>query len=137
MSRLLCSCCTSGEEDERKKARENDYLLPGGEWDPSLSSSPSSRGSVRVLDRTDSERSDSSRTTNTSRGGSIRSFLTRRFGRGFSRSRSQASAASVENLSSGDYQPPPLVPSRTLPTMDEFKLLKTVGRGAFGKARYQ
>lgn len=127
MSRLLC--CVRGEGEDRGKGnaiKEGDYLLPGGEWDPSISSSPSRIS--KNHGRTESELSRSSRTTNSS----IRSFLSKRFGR--HSGRSQASASSVENLAAGDYQPPPLVPSKTLPTFEEFKLLKTVGRGAFGKA---
>ena len=33
----------------------------------------------------------------------------------------------------GLYKPPAIVPSQVLPSYEDFKLLRTVGRGAFGK----
>ena len=35
----------------------------------------------------------------------------------------------------GGYVPPPVEPTRSLPTAADFKLLKTLGKGAFGKVR--
>lgn len=133
MSRLLC--CVGGEEGDRGgKARgpgsvkESDYLLPGGEWDPSISSSPlrtvaHHHGPAARSDSTASDRTTSS---------SVRSFLSKRFRRKSRHSETSNRANSVAD-NNGGYLPPPLVPSKTLPTIDEFKLLKTVGRGAFGK----
>ena len=77
---------------------EEDFLLPGGEWDPSIS--------------TASNRSK-------------RSIKLRK-----SKNRSNSDGASDV----GSYDPPPFVPScRKLPTFEEFRLLKTVGKGSFGK----
>ena len=118
MSGLLCCArFNTGEEGERKT--EGDYLLPGGEWDPSISSRASSIASSR---------SNRVSETSTSSG----RFWTKRGRRG-KRSSRNSTNSSLEAQSPGEYQPPPLVPSRTLPTIEEFKLLKTVGRGAFGK----
>ncbi len=109
MSSLICCARskTKGDREFRRVLSDGDYLLPGGEWDPSLSVHPTSaehKGSRF----------------------NVRSLLSKRINRG-------NSAASLDLQGSGEYQPPPLQPSRTLPTMEEFKLLKTVGRGAFGK----
>lgn len=130
MSRLFC--CVKGERGEKAAVKEEDYLLPGGEWDPSLSASPSRSTALPPSNQATKTRvhTDSGASTRSS----IRSFFSRKFGRGSGRSRA-STAASTENLvaGGGEYQPPPLVPSKTLPTVEEFKLLKTVGRGAFGK----
>ncbi len=127
MSSLIC--CVKGNGDGRGRRGQvptGDYLLPGGEWGPSNSSSPSRiatpRGGGSSPYHTDSSGSRGSRNRFTS-------FLSRRFG-----SRRSEHFKGPEE-SAGNYQPPPLLPTRTLPTYDDFKLLKTVGRGAFGKVR--
>ena len=92
-----CACATEEKDGRTQSVAEEDFLLPGGEWDPSLShvSSRSTRSSTRAKH-------------------SVRS------------KRNQSDAA-------GDYVPPPVPAAKTLPTFDEFRLLKTVGKGAFGK----
>lgn len=106
-----------------------DYLLPGGEWDPSVFSSSghrAARGSRRGITRS----GNGSRTSR--KKSSLREFWTRRFNR--SRGSRFSHAASEEfGTAGGVYQPPEAPASRTLPTLQEFRLLKTVGRGAFGK----
>ena len=97
--KFIC-CCVSGNKESdliasTKSHTDHDYLLPGGEWDPSLSTPPSQSHSSKKRHST------------------------------------KELANSLER--DGLYQPPALVPSPTLPTFDDFKLLKTVGRGAFGK----
>lgn len=149
MSTLCCCCCTQG--DSEKGVPEVDYLLPGGAWDPNISASASASSPIRTTNRSLGDAassshhhsSSSSRAGRISAGGkassyssSLRSFWTKRFRS--SRS-SQSSRAGREGYvgggddAGGDYQPPPVVPSKTLPTCEDFKLLKTVGRGAFGK----
>lgn len=107
MSRWLsrCAvCCINPETKDDPEARgrtvtEEDFLLPGGEWDPSVSTgSNRSRRSVKL-------RKSKSKQSN----GDLASDV-------------------------GSYDPPPFVPScRKLPTFEEFRLLKTVGKGSFGK----
>lgn len=126
MSRFLCCCLQDGDE---KKVTDGDYLLPGGDWDPSLSSSPLA---VRTDSRRQSPSESSARHLSYNTSSSVRSFLTRRW-RGKKSSRYSQTPQPDGDGGRGEYQPPPLVPSKTLPTFDEFKLLKTVGKGAFGK----
>ena len=134
MSSLIC-CCARGEgtgKGKREDVDGEDYLLPGGEWDPSVSTSPSR---IANSSRGGSQRSQHRPNSVGSRGGSGRSrftsFLARQF-RG-SRSSQRSRVEADGGAAGGDYQPPPLQPSRSLPTYEEFRLLKTVGRGAFGK----
>ena len=96
-----CACATGTKEARTQSVAEEDFLLPGGEWDPSLSqaSSRSSRSSSRAKN-------------------SVRSRIER---------------AESGATGTGDYVPPPVPAVKTLPTFDEFRLLKTVGKGAFGK----
>ena len=119
---VVMLCCLSSKKidnNERKDPlSDGDYLLPGGEWDPSVSRRGVGSNSV----------STNSGTSITS---SLRALWTRRL-RGKKRYLRTPDGEKAKQ-ESGDYQPPPLAPSRTLPTFDEFKLLKTVGRGAFGK----
>ncbi len=97
----LC-CCVSGNKESdfitstTKSHTDHDYLLPGGEWDPSISVPPNLSHSTKKKKNSTKELFNS-----------------------------------LER--DGLYQPPAVVPSPTLPTFDDFKLLKTVGRGAFGK----
>ena len=91
MFRFCCCCCSHSKDENDPRSRavtEEDYLLPGGEWD-----GRSSRGSSVWSSRT------STRST------------------------------------TGNYEPPPVPPTKTLPSFDDFRLLRTVGRGAFGKVR--
>ncbi len=124
--RWCCCCCVDVQEEGRTvpatSITEEDYLLPGSEWDPNVSTASSLHPSPR--------NTRSSRTGRRSRrsGG----FLSRTRARKRSRG---SSGSSLDGASNGDYVPPrvPPTPSRTLPTFEEFKLLKTVGKGAFGK----
>ncbi len=110
-----CCCCYADVEDKGRTVpnasiTEEDYLLPGSEWDPSISTASS-------VHQTTTRRS-------------WRTGLLKR------RSRARGgSGSSTSSAGNGDYVPPhvPPTPSRTLPTFEEFKLLKTVGKGAFGK----
>lgn len=126
MSNLCCGCLG------KKENESSDYLLPGGAWDPSLSQSTASNRSRHSTRSAASVASIKQRPSNSSLS-SIRSLLS---GGGW-RGRLNRTQSSNEDLESnrGDYQPPPLVPSRTLPTIEEFKLLRTVGKGAFGKVQ--
>lgn len=117
MSKLLCCLRSPKPSSDNAPLPDGDYLLPGGAWDPSISTSPS-----RFSRRTPRSRG-SSRTSNSS----IRSFWSRRF-RGSSKGNLDSNTTGR-----GDYQAPPMVPSKTLPNSQDFRLLKTVGRGAFGK----
>ena len=92
-----------GEEDEAGYRNESDYLLPGGEWDPSLSASVAKRRSRR------------------SRGG--------RAGDSGSFADNGAGGEDSESL----YTPPEVPGATSVPKFEDFKLLKTVGKGAFGK----
>lgn len=97
--RILC-CVSKNKEPEITRDRaisDEVFLLPGGEWDPSLSRS-NSRGFKRLNTKSGHYRDQSER--------------------------------------DGLYQPPTVAPSKVLPTFEDFKLLKTVGRGAFGKASF-
>lgn len=127
MSALGCCARSPGAKGSRGSVNappEGDYLLPGGAWDPALSSPPSSRS------RGSTKRSRvSTRTNYTS---SIRSFWSKRF-RGTRSSQDEVEGNLPEAEGSGEYQAPPMVPSKTLPVIKDFKPLKTVGRGAFGK----
>lgn len=117
-------CCTRSEHEasasgSRVNITSEDYLLPGGEWDPSVSSSPghkAGRGNRRGITRSASGRKKKK--------SSLREFWTRRF---------HGSHAASEEFVSGEYQAPVAPASRSLPTLQEFRMLKTVGRGAFGK----
>ena len=105
--RLCCCCglCAKGEEDGADHGGEADYLLPGGEWDPS----------VAVVRRTQHNRTKGQR---------------RRQG---SDTRSKEFGDTGE--SAGAYVPPEVPGSTSLPKFQDFKMLKTVGKGAFGKVR--
>lgn len=93
-----------GEEDEAGFRDESDYLLPGGEWDPSLSASVKPR----------SRRNRGGRS-----GGGGGSF---------------ADDGEAGEESRGSFYVPPEVPGATSTAkFQDFKLLKTVGKGAFGK----
>ena len=112
MSQWLC-CCSDSSSDAAGKRRSStaghDYLLPGSEWDTSSSGSSSFLSSFR---------------------GSKKSNR----GRGSGNKRPPVTHSEVGlDSPSGDYQPPVVPPSQKLPTFEEFRLLKTVGRGAFGK----
>lgn len=105
---LSCvGCCNpdtkDGPQTTANSVPDGEYLLPGGEWDPSNS--------------TGSNRSSRSTRSNWS-----------------ARLRRSKSDRSSDIVSDGNYDPPPFVPhSRKLPTFEDFRLLKTVGKGAFGK----
>ena len=112
MSRWIC-CCSDGTSGTDGVARgqintvESDYLLPGSAWD-STSSSGSSKsvwGSLRG-------RGSKNKGTN---------------------KKPSVTHSEVGLDSPGDYEPPAVPPSQKLPAFEEFRLLKTVGRGAFGK----
>ena len=110
MRRWRWNCCFNpgtkeGGRETARSVTDEDYLLPGGEWDPSLSGSTASRLSVQS-----------------------RNFTKSKSRRPWTKSRNR-----VSTDGNGSYEPPHVPPSRTLPTFDEFRLLKTVGRGAFGK----
>ena len=125
MSGLLCCKCLGG--DKKKLDVSADYLLPGGEWDPSLSTPDKSRSRSSNSSTSNARQH---RQSNSSRI-SIRSLLTGGGWRG--RLKREQSSKEEDGQSKGDYQPPPLIPSKTLPSIEEFKLLRTVGKGAFGK----
>ena len=105
---LSCvGCCNPGTKDGPQptvnSVTDGEYLLPGGEWDPTIS--------------TASNRSTRSTRSNWS-----------------ARLRKSKSDRNSDIVSDGNYSPPPFVPhSRKLPTFEDFRLLKTVGKGAFGK----
>ena len=95
--RFCCCCCcsdTESEADVNGPVSEEDYLLPGGAWDPSVSVARSRRSR-----------------RNTSR---------RRQG-------------GEEEEEVNAYVPPDVPAATSLPNFNDFKLLKTVGKGAFGK----
>ena len=104
-----CCSCLRGEEEEEGYRHEADYLLPGGEWDPSLSG-PSKDSPRRSRGR--------------SRGRGRRS-----------RDRDGRVADDGTESESGSFYTPPEVPwaVSSPPSFQDFKLLKTVGKGAFGK----
>lgn len=102
-----CCSCIGGDGGEAGDENEVDYLLPGGEWDPSVSGNASRPGSNRIK-----------RGSRTSRG----------------RRRTRTSSEeSAEDGSACAYIPPEVPGATTVPTFRDFKLLKTVGKGAFGK----
>ena len=100
----VCCACLRGEGGETADENEVDYLLPGGEWDPSVSGNARRPGSNRI----------------------------RRGSRGRRRTRTN-SEESAEDGSACAYVPPEVPGASTVPTFQDFKLLKTVGKGAFGK----
>ena len=102
-----CCPCIRGEDDGAQYRDEVDYLLPGGEWDPSISGRQRSRRSG---------------------GGGSR-------GRGHSRDGTLADDGAESE--SGSFYTPPAVPGAAAapPKSGDFRLLKTVGKGAFGKVR--
>ena len=110
MSRWVC-CCGDSSTDHPGRGQinsvENDYLLPGSSFD-----SGSSRSRLGWSSRHSSKKKNANK--------------------------KPAVTHSVVGLDSpsGDYEPPVVPPSQKLPTYEEFRLLKTVGRGAFGKVRY-
>ncbi|CAI8043945.1 Protein kinase 2 [Geodia barretti] len=107
--RRLFSCCCScmgEEEDEAGYRNESDYLLPGGEWDPSLSSSVVKRRSRRSRGRDSGGASGSGSFADNGAGGEDSESL---------------------------YTPPEVPGATSVPKFQDFKLLKTVGKGAFGK----
>ena len=101
----MCCCVSKNEEPEsitrQRTISDEVFLLPGGEWDPSLSTV--SRSSTKVTPR------------------GIRRVVSK--------------TGRDQSEREGLYQPPAVLPSRDLPTFDDFRLLRTVGRGAFGKVR--
>lgn len=108
--RWLCSCCCScarGESDEVEHTNEVDYLLPGGEWDPSVSASSNRHRKKRSLGRPRTRRSSANETF------------------------------SVDNEDNDEtastYVPPEVPGTSSMPTFQDFTTLKTVGKGAFGK----
>lgn len=111
MSRWVCCCGDSSSSDHPGRGQinsiENDYLLPGSSFDHSASSSQRSR--LGWSSRNSSKKKHASK--------------------------KPAVTHSVVGLDSpgGDYEPPVVPPTQKLPTYEEFRLLKTVGRGAFGK----
>ena len=107
-------CCCRDKSAERpqksqKKNVESDYLLPGSRFDPSVSENGGSFKGKRRWGNWQASRNKS---------GSKKSSVTH----------------SVVGMDSPNEYEPPVVPaSQNLPTYEEFRLLKTVGRGAFGK----
>ena len=132
MTSLLC--CNCAEKKNSFGGSSTHYLLPGGEWDPG-SSVVSDRSRATNASTSSSARGQGRHRSSKSSLRSIRSLLTGGGWRGrLNRARSSFDDLDGNtNSSKGDYQPPPLMPSKTLPTIDEFKLLRTVGKGAFGK----
>ena len=117
MSWWVCCCADSTSRDGgvargQINTVESDYLLPGStQWDPSRSSSNKSRP-WSSLKRSSKNKDNSKKSTVTH------------------------SEVGLDSPS-GDYQPPLVPPSQKLPSFEEFRLLKTVGRGAFGKVTFQ
>ena len=105
---LCCCCggCAKGGEDGADHGGEADYLLPGGEWDPSVSA---------MVGRSQHNRTRGQR---------------RRHG-----SDPKSKEFGDTGESAGAYVPPEVPGSTSLPTFQDFKMLKTVGKGAFGKVR--
>ena len=107
MSRWVC-CCGDSSIDHPGRGQinsvENDYLLPGSSFD-----SGSSRSRLGWSSRHSSKKKNANK--------------------------KPAVTHSVVGLDSpsGNYEPPVVPHSQKLPTYEEFRLLKTVGRGAFGK----
>ena len=106
----MCCCSdtsTDGAGRGQTNVVERDYLLPGSSWD-STSTSGSFKSSVW---------------------GSLRGSKKK------AASKKPAVTHTEVGLDSptGNYEPPAVPPSQKLPTFEEFRLLKTVGRGAFGK----
>ena len=105
-------CCGDSSADHPGRGQinslENDYLLPGSSFDAATSSS-SQRSRLGWSSRHSSKKKHASK--------------------------KPAVTHSVVGLDSpsGDYEPPVVPPSQKLPAYEEFRLLKTVGRGAFGK----
>ena len=99
--RWLCCCVSANKESDittsTRSLTDEDYLLPGGEWDPSVSVRKSNHSRKKHKELFSS-------TTSTERDGHL-----------------------------GLYQPPAIVSAQVLPTFEDFKLLRTVGRGAFWK----
>ena len=114
MSRWVC-CCGDSSSDHPARGQinsiENDYLLPGSSFDEGSSSGGSQRNRLGWSGRNSSKNKNKYA------------------------SKKPAVTHSVVGLDSpsGDYEPPVVPPSQKLPTYEEFRLLKTVGRGAFGK----
>lgn len=99
----LCGCfasCVRGQ-DETGHVSEEEYLLPGGEWDPSLSKSTNrhSKSSRRKGSKLNTEESSEVRDT-------------------------------------GSYIPPHVPGATSIAKFQDFRMLKTVGRGSFGKVDY-
>ena len=92
--RLCCCCsCTKEKEEDNRQTGEEDYLLPGGEWDPSVSGI-------------------SHRSTHGTKHAPKHSLWRR---------------GSEEGASA--YVPGAM----SVPKFNHFKMLKTIGKGAFGK----
>jgi hypothetical protein len=112
MSRWM-NCCGDSSTDHPGRGQinsiENDYLLPGSSFD----STTSSRSRLGWSSRHSSKKKYASK----------KPAVTH-------------SVVGLDSPSGGDYEPPAVPPSQKLPTYEEFRLLKTVGRGAFGKVRH-
>ena len=103
--RLCCCCaCTKEKEDDNPPSEEVDYLLPGGEWDPSRSSLVSNiHRSTHAAKR------------------SPKHSLWRR------------GSGGREESAAGAYIPPDVPGATSIPKFNHFKMLKTIGKGTFGK----
>lgn len=114
MSRWLCCCADGTGNDGVARGQintvESDYLLPGSSrWDASSRSTVTSSKGVWGSLRRDKDKAANKK----------KSTVTH-------------SEVGLDSPS-GDYEPPRIPPSQKLPSFEEFRLLKTVGRGAFGK----
>lgn len=108
MSRWMCCCGDTGNEGVARRGQintsDNDYLLP----------SSAKRNSKGVS--------------------SVWGSLSRGSKNKGSDKRSTVTHTEVGlDSPSGEYEPPAVPPTQKLPSFEEFRLLKTVGRGAFGK----
>lgn len=94
-----CGCfasCVRGQ-DETDHISEEEYLLPGGEWDPNL---------LRSRSHSKSRRRKGSR---------------------------QTTAEPSEVRGTGAYIPPHVPGATSIAKFQDFRMLKTVGSGSFGK----
>ena len=92
-----------------RRTSKSDYLLPGSRFDPSVSENGSSfRSKLRWGNWQGSKNKP-----------------------GYKKPSVTHSVVGMD--SPCEYEPPSVPASQKLPTYEEFRLLKTVGRGAFGK----